>query len=61
MSKEAFIAAHEALVDEYMERHPDADFAVAYEATADNAYARMVDSLADRADHIRQMRKDGLI
>lgn len=37
MSKELFIAAHEQLIEEYLERHPDATDAEAYEATADKA------------------------
>ena len=58
MSKDAFIAAHEALVDEYLDAHPDVSWEEAYDITADVAYDRMRDTLADRADHLRQIRKD---
>ena len=61
MSKEWFMAAHEALVEEYLEAHPDADWSEAYEATADGAWGRMRDNMADRADYYRQARKDGLL
>jgi len=61
MSKEAFIAAHEELIDEFMEAwddaHPDATVeewriaeAKAYDLTADAAYERMRDNLADAID-----------
>jgi hypothetical protein len=58
MSKELFMAAHEQLVEEYLEAHPDADWNEAYEATADKAYDRMRDNLADRADALKQRMKD---
>ncbi len=61
MSKKHYIQAHEALVEEYMNAHPDADWTEAYEATSDHAYGRMIDNLADRADQMRQLRKDGLL
>ncbi len=60
MSKEHFIAAHEELVEEYLEQHPEADWSQAYDATADRAYGRMTDRLADMADELRQRRKEGL-
>ena len=52
--KELFIAAHEELVERYLERHPDATEAQAYEATADRAHGHMTDRLADRADILRK-------
>lgn len=61
MSKEQFMAAHEQLVTEYLDAHPDADWSEAYENTADYAYGRMIESLADRADQMRQLRKDGML
>ena len=61
MSKEHFMAAHEELVEEYLDRHPDADWSQAYEATADAAYGRMQDRLGDQIDRIRQLRKDSMI
>lgn len=53
--KELFIAAHEELIERYLERHPEATEAQAYEATADRAYDQMVDNLADRADRLRKI------
>lgn len=61
MSKELFMAAHEELVEEYLNHYPDATFAEAYEATTDRAFERMQDNLADRIDHYRQLRKEGLL
>jgi hypothetical protein len=58
MSKEWFIDAHEQLVDKYLEAHPNATWAQAYDRTADSAYDRMRDILADAADHYRDMAKD---
>ena len=58
MSKELFIAAHEELIEKYLERHPNATEAEAYEKTADRAYDRMTDNLADMADRLRQRAKD---
>ena len=55
--KDQFIAAHEELIERYMEQH-GVDWQTAYEATADGAYNGMVDRLADRADAIRQRMKD---
>lgn len=53
MSKELFIDAHEQLVAEYLERHPHAN-----DATADNAWNRMRDNIADRADYLRMKQKE---
>ena len=61
MSKELYMAAHEELVEQYLEAHPEATWSEAYEATADGAYSRMTDRLADAADHYRQLRKDGML
>lgn len=58
MSKELFIAAHEQMIEEYLERHPDATEADAYEKTADGAYDRYADNLADMMDQARQRAKD---
>lgn len=59
MSKELFIAAHEALIDEYLEEHPLRTWQEAYEATADKANDRMVERLAAHADYLRDKRKEG--
>lgn len=58
MSKELYIAAHEAEVEAYLEAHPDADWSEAYEATADRAYNRMREDLADRADALKDRLRD---
>lgn len=60
MSKELYIACHEALVEEYLNENSldDSHWHEAYEATADKAYARMQDMLADRADNIRKYGRD---
>lgn len=51
MSKELYIAAHEKLVDEEMER-TGCNWSTAYERTADRAWDRMRDDLADMADQL---------
>lgn len=61
MSKELFMAAHEQLVAEYLDKHPNATWNQAYEATADGAYEHMRESLADRIDTLRQREKDSRI
>lgn len=64
MSKELYIACHEALIEEYLEAHemdgsnPD-DWQWAYEETAGMAWERMREQLADRADMERKRRKEG--
>ena len=60
MSKELYIACHEALIEEYLNENSldDSHWHEAYEATADKAYIRMQDMLADRADNIRKYGRD---
>lgn len=58
MSKEWFIAAHEDLIAEYLDEHPDATEDEAYEATADGAWDRMADNMAAAGDAARQAWKD---
>lgn len=58
MSKELFIAAHEQLIEQYMLDHPDSDWGEAYEKTADGAYDRYRDNLADMVDAAKQLAKD---
>ena len=53
------MAAHEELIQEYMEKHPNATEAEAYDITADEAYLRMHDNYADRADMVRMRMKEG--
>lgn len=59
MTKELYIAAHEDLIGEYLDQHPEADEALAYDLTADAAYDRMTDRFADMADAARDARKYG--
>ena len=59
MSKEQYIAAHEREVAEYLDRNPNASWTDAYERTADRAWDRMREEMADRADWLRQRQKDG--
>jgi hypothetical protein len=58
MSKELYIAAHEELIGRYLEDHPEASEAEAYDLCADRAYDHMVDKLADRADNLRKERQE---
>lgn len=58
MSKELFIAAHEELVEQYMNDHPDATWQQAYDITADAAYDRYRDKFADMVGDARQRAKD---
>ena len=62
MSKELFMAEHERLTNEYLERHPDADFSEAYDRCADLAWDSMRDRHADHADYLRKKsREDALL
>jgi hypothetical protein len=58
--KELFLQAHEQLIAEFMESHPEADETAAYEATADGAYERMRENMADQIDHARMLAKERL-
>jgi len=58
VSKEWFMAAHEDLIAEYLDEHPDASEGEAYDATADAAYDRMCDNMAAAGDAARQAWKD---
>jgi hypothetical protein len=55
--KDLFIAAHEELIEQYLDAHPDATEDEAADATADAAYFHMTDKLASRADYLRDIRK----
>lgn len=59
MGKEMFIAAHEQLIEEYLNEHPDADWGEAYEKTGDLAGERMRDNFADMIDTARLRAKEG--
>ena len=58
MSKDLYMAAHDELIEQYLEDHPDADWAEAYERTADKAMDRMTDKYADMIDRARMDAKD---
>lgn len=58
IGKDLFMAAHERLIEEYQERHPNASFGDASEATADQAldlaredFADMIDAARDEAKY----------
>ena len=57
--KELYIEAHEDLVDDFLEAHPQATWQQAYDATADLAYSHMTDRMADMADTLRDRMKYG--
>lgn len=59
IGKQMFIAAHEQLIAEYMEAHPEADESKVYDLTADRGHDRMRDNIADRIDHARMIAKEG--
>jgi len=52
------MAIHDELVEQYLLAHPLATEYQAYDATADLAFERMRDRLADMADAERLRRKD---
>jgi len=56
MSKELFMEAHDELIEEYMETHPNATDKEAEDATADKAYDHMQEKLADWVDHASDVR-----
>ena len=58
MSKELYIEAHEKEISEYLEQHPEATEAEAYDKTADRAYDRMVDDMADLSDRLRKEKQE---
>lgn len=57
-SRERFMVAHQQLIDEYMEEHPEADEDKVYEMMADRALGRMADNLANQIDYYRMMEKE---
>ncbi len=52
------MAAHERLVERYLEDHPDADWSEAYEATVDGAYDESREMMADMIDGAKMRAKD---
>ena len=57
MSKELYMEAHESLIEEWLEKHPEVTWEEAYKLLADKAYERMRDNLADKADYLRKIQK----
>ena len=57
MSKELWIAAHEQLIEEYMDAHPHASWQEASDATADFAQDRVIDRIAAMADSLKERAK----
>ena len=57
MSKELYMAAHEELVEKYMDEHPGVDWSTAYERTTDAAYEHMRDKCAAMVDEARDRAK----
>ena len=57
MSKELYIQAHEQLIEEYLSEHQTASENEAYEATADQAWNKMADNMADMADRLNDEAK----
>ena len=49
---------HDALIEKYMAEHEEATFSQAVDATADKAYARTIDRIADMADAIKDRMKE---
>jgi hypothetical protein len=56
--KELFMAAHEELIQEYLEEHPEATELEAYNETADAAYERYKDKFADMIDNAKERFED---
>lgn len=58
MSKELYIDAHEELIGQYLDAHPEATEAEAYDKCADRAYDHMVDKMADLGDRLRKEQQE---
>lgn len=56
--KELFIAAHEELIQEYLEKNPTATEAEAYEATADLVQNRYIEKFASLVDAAQARMED---
>lgn len=59
MSKELFQAAHDELIEEYLNEHPEADWGEAYERTQDKIQDRYTDKAAAMIDAARDQVKYG--
>lgn len=58
MSRDRYMAAHESLIEEFLDANPDAEWEEAYFATCDDAWEREIDIAAEQVDRLRQMRRD---
>lgn len=58
MTKEIWIAAHEELIEEYLDANPDATEAEAVEATVDKVDDRYANSMGDIIDRARDQMRD---
>lgn len=58
MSKDLWIAAHEELIEEYLEANPDATEAEAVEATVARVDDRYADNIGGMIDRARDMMRD---
>lgn len=58
MSKEQWLAAHEELVTEYLDKHPSATWQEAYDRTANGAWSRSRETYAAMVDHLRTISKE---
>jgi hypothetical protein len=56
--KDLYLNALDAMIDEYIDQNPDADWSEAYDACADGAYDRARADLFDAADHFRKQAKE---
>ena len=59
MGKDAWIAAHEELIEEFLESHPDIGYDAAYDLTGHFVDDRLADHFASQLDHARMMSKEG--
>lgn len=59
--KEIWIEAHDELITEYLEAHPEATEQEAYDATVDAIDDRFRSNLGDMTDRAWQAHKDGRI
>ena len=57
--KELWLQQHERMMDEYLDEHPDADWAEASAATADKVTDKVRDNMAAQIDEARDRAKEG--
>ncbi len=57
--KERWLAMHERMTNEYLDANPSADWATAYERTADGVQERVIDDAAAEIDAARDRAKEG--